>query len=255
MYEDEPQDRVHDVLAQAIHGDHPLGRRVLGDAAVIESIPVAEIAVYHHERYTAPNVVVAAAGHLDHARDRGAGPPRFMPAPAGAAGPAAQWRESEDDAAVRVPGQGHRAVPHLLRRPGHRPCGRAPLRAERSRRRLRWLDFVSAVPRGSREAGPGVRGRFLHRAVHGARRGRHVRRHPRGERRARPARSSAASSASLRDQGVSAEELERAKEHVKGRMVLGLEATGRADDASGPRDPLRRSPALTRRDARCGSSG
>ena len=32
--------------------------------------------------------------------------------------------------------------------------------------------------------------------------------------------------ASLRDHGVSAEELERAKEHVKGRMVLGLEATG-----------------------------
>ena len=27
MYEDEPQDRVHDVLADAIHGDHPLGRR------------------------------------------------------------------------------------------------------------------------------------------------------------------------------------------------------------------------------------
>ncbi len=32
MYEDEPQERVHDVLAAAVHGDHPLGRRVLGDA-------------------------------------------------------------------------------------------------------------------------------------------------------------------------------------------------------------------------------
>jgi predicted Zn-dependent peptidase len=31
---------------------------------------------------------------------------------------------------------------------------------------------------------------------------------------------------SLRDEGVSADELKRAKEHVKGRMVLGLEATG-----------------------------
>ena len=30
MYEDEPQDRVHDVLAEAVFGDHPLGRRVLG---------------------------------------------------------------------------------------------------------------------------------------------------------------------------------------------------------------------------------
>ena len=32
MYEDEPQDRVHDVLADAVFGEHPLGRRVLGDA-------------------------------------------------------------------------------------------------------------------------------------------------------------------------------------------------------------------------------
>ncbi len=40
MYEDEPHDRVHDVLAEAIHGEHPLGRRVLGRAEVIASIPV-----------------------------------------------------------------------------------------------------------------------------------------------------------------------------------------------------------------------
>jgi predicted Zn-dependent peptidase len=66
MYEDEPQDRVHDILARAVHGDHPLGRRVLGDAEVIGSIPVPEIARYHHDRYTRPNIVVAAAGHLDH---------------------------------------------------------------------------------------------------------------------------------------------------------------------------------------------
>src|ERR687888_49931 len=56
MYEDEPSDRVHDVLAEAIHGDHPLGRRVLGRAEVIGSIPVAEIAGYHNARYTSPNI-------------------------------------------------------------------------------------------------------------------------------------------------------------------------------------------------------
>ncbi len=31
MYDDEPQDRVHDVLAEAVFGAHPLGRRVLGE--------------------------------------------------------------------------------------------------------------------------------------------------------------------------------------------------------------------------------
>lgn len=68
MYEDEPQDRVHDVLAAAVFGDHPLGRRVLGEAEVIASIPVPEIDAYHRARYAAPEIVVGAAGHLEHER-------------------------------------------------------------------------------------------------------------------------------------------------------------------------------------------
>ena len=66
MYEDEPSDRVHDVLDETIYGDHPLGRRVLGAAEVISSIPVPDIDAYHRARYTAGNIVVAAAGNLDH---------------------------------------------------------------------------------------------------------------------------------------------------------------------------------------------
>jgi predicted Zn-dependent peptidase len=69
MYEDEPQDRVHDVLAEAVFGEeHPLGRRVLGEAGVISSIPVPEIEAYRKQRYTGSHVVVGAAGHLDHER-------------------------------------------------------------------------------------------------------------------------------------------------------------------------------------------
>jgi predicted Zn-dependent peptidase len=68
MYEDEPQDRVHDILAEAVFGEHPLGRRVLGEAEVIASIPVPKIDAYHRARYTGSNVVVGAAGHLDHER-------------------------------------------------------------------------------------------------------------------------------------------------------------------------------------------
>ncbi len=68
MYEDEPSDRVHDVLADAIFGDHPLGRRVLGTAEVIGSIPTPEIADYHGARYRGPNLVVSAAGSLEHER-------------------------------------------------------------------------------------------------------------------------------------------------------------------------------------------
>jgi predicted Zn-dependent peptidase len=66
MYEDEPQDKVHDVLDRAVFGGHPLGRRVLGEAEVISSIPVPDIDAYHQARYTGANIVVAAAGNIEH---------------------------------------------------------------------------------------------------------------------------------------------------------------------------------------------
>jgi predicted Zn-dependent peptidase len=66
MYEDEPSDKVHDVLDEAIFGDHPLGKRIIGTSDVIGSIPIPDIKAYHDARYTGDNIVVAAAGNLDH---------------------------------------------------------------------------------------------------------------------------------------------------------------------------------------------
>jgi predicted Zn-dependent peptidase len=68
MYEDEPQDKVHDVLAGAIFGDHPLGRPIIGRADVVSSVPVPEIASWHDGRYVPGNMVLAAAGNLEHER-------------------------------------------------------------------------------------------------------------------------------------------------------------------------------------------
>jgi predicted Zn-dependent peptidase len=68
MYEDEPSDKVHDVLSAAIFGDHPLGRPIIGRADVVGSVPVPEIAAYHDSSYVGRNVVVAAAGNLEHDR-------------------------------------------------------------------------------------------------------------------------------------------------------------------------------------------
>jgi predicted Zn-dependent peptidase len=68
MYEDEPQDKVHDVLAGAIFGDHPLGRPIIGRAEVVSSVPVPEIASWHDGRYVGGNMVLAAAGNLEHER-------------------------------------------------------------------------------------------------------------------------------------------------------------------------------------------
>jgi predicted Zn-dependent peptidase len=68
MYEDEPSEKVHDVLGEAIFGDHPLGRPIIGTADVIASVPVPQIAAYHDSRYVGANVVVAAAGNVEHDR-------------------------------------------------------------------------------------------------------------------------------------------------------------------------------------------
>jgi predicted Zn-dependent peptidase len=68
MYEDEPSDKVHDVLAGAVFGDHPLGRPIIGRADVVSSVPVTDIRDFHDRRYTPANTVVAAAGNLDHGR-------------------------------------------------------------------------------------------------------------------------------------------------------------------------------------------
>jgi predicted Zn-dependent peptidase len=66
MYEDDPQDTVFDVLGEAVFGDHPLGRGIIGRAPVIRDTPVDAIAAFHALRYVPRSVVVAAAGSVDH---------------------------------------------------------------------------------------------------------------------------------------------------------------------------------------------
>jgi predicted Zn-dependent peptidase len=66
MYEDEPQDKVHDVLSSAIFGDHPLGRPVIGRGEVISSLTTGDVVSYHDDRYLPASIVVAAAGNLEH---------------------------------------------------------------------------------------------------------------------------------------------------------------------------------------------
>ena len=44
MYEDDPQDKVFDVLGDAVFGDHPLGRAIIGRADVVAGTPAAAAA-------------------------------------------------------------------------------------------------------------------------------------------------------------------------------------------------------------------
>jgi predicted Zn-dependent peptidase len=68
MVEDNPQDLVHDLAAEAVFGAHPLGRPVIGRAEVIASISRRSLLGYHRGSYIGPNVVLAAAGNVDHSR-------------------------------------------------------------------------------------------------------------------------------------------------------------------------------------------
>jgi predicted Zn-dependent peptidase len=66
MYEDQPQELVHDLISEATFGSHPLGRPVIGRAEVISSVSRRTLSSYHRSMYVPGNVVVAAAGNLKH---------------------------------------------------------------------------------------------------------------------------------------------------------------------------------------------
>ena len=66
MYEDTPHELVHDLLSEAVFGDHPLGRPVIGTADVISTVGRRALTSYHQTMYAAGNVVFAAAGNLRH---------------------------------------------------------------------------------------------------------------------------------------------------------------------------------------------
>jgi predicted Zn-dependent peptidase len=66
MYEDTPQDLVHDLFSDAVFGSHALGRPVIGTAEVISTISKRAIAGYHRSMYTGGNIVVSAAGNITH---------------------------------------------------------------------------------------------------------------------------------------------------------------------------------------------
>ena len=67
MNEDDPSDTVHEAFAAQHFGDTPLGRPILGTVDSINAITRAQIAEHYAARYKPRNLVVAAAGSLDHA--------------------------------------------------------------------------------------------------------------------------------------------------------------------------------------------
>jgi predicted Zn-dependent peptidase len=66
MNDDDPTDTVHEAFAAQLFGDSPLGRPILGTVNSINAITREQIAEHYTARYTPPNLVVAAAGNVEH---------------------------------------------------------------------------------------------------------------------------------------------------------------------------------------------
>ena len=221
MYEDEPSDKVHDVLARAVFGDHPLGRPIIGTAEVIASMPVPEVAAYHDQRYVGSNLVVAAAGSVDHDR----------------------LVELVGDACKTLPGEpnGFAAAPdpeeprvcfHRKETEQYHLCigGRGLPRGDERRYALRVLDSILGGSTSSRLFQEVREKRGLAYSVYS---------YPsqyvdagqvavyvgtRPENVPQAIEVVASELRRIQEEPVSGQELERAKENLKGRTVLGMES-------------------------------
>jgi predicted Zn-dependent peptidase len=226
MYEDDPQEKVFDVLGEAVFGGHPLGRAIIGRAEVIADTPAQDIARFHGSRYVPANVVLAAAGAVDHdafvalAQDRidAATKPRPAPAappPAPALSGAQRRFERKDTEQYHV-------------------CLGGPGLSRHDERRfaLRVLDAVFGGTSSSRLFQEVRERRGLAYSVYSftshyqdtGQVGLYVGTRPDNVTEALAVVG--AELARMRKSPATAEELARAKENLKGRVVLALESTG-----------------------------
>ena len=66
MTEDAPADLVHDIFTENFWRGHSLGRPISGTKAIIKSLSRQSIAAFFRKVYAPSNMLVVAAGHLQH---------------------------------------------------------------------------------------------------------------------------------------------------------------------------------------------
>lgn len=70
MVEDTPDDLVHELFTQGFWADHPLGRPILGTRDTVESFTPDLLRDYFRDAYTSRNLIISAVGNLEHAHVR-----------------------------------------------------------------------------------------------------------------------------------------------------------------------------------------
>lgn len=64
--DDTPDDLVHELFGQELWGAHPYAHQILGTRETVGGMSAADLRDVHEGRYVASNLVVAAAGHIEH---------------------------------------------------------------------------------------------------------------------------------------------------------------------------------------------
>ena len=90
MVEDTPDDLVHELFTEQYWSEHPLGRPILGTPETVSSFTQDVLFRYFREAYVGRNLIVSAAGNIDHAHLRGLVEQAFGSVPDAGA----DWRET-----------------------------------------------------------------------------------------------------------------------------------------------------------------
>lgn len=64
--EDVPDELIHEFFQMNIFNDHPLSNPILGSKKSVTSLGSRDIEHYYRKHYISPNLIISAAGNLDH---------------------------------------------------------------------------------------------------------------------------------------------------------------------------------------------
>jgi predicted Zn-dependent peptidase len=68
MVEDTPDDLVNEIFIQNFWKDQPLGRPILGTKNTVRSLDLEKVLDFYRQHYSPENFIISAAGNLDHDR-------------------------------------------------------------------------------------------------------------------------------------------------------------------------------------------
>ena len=66
MVEDTPDDLVHELFTEHFWRNHPLGRPILGTKETVESLTTDGLRRYFQDTYTASNLIISVVGNIEH---------------------------------------------------------------------------------------------------------------------------------------------------------------------------------------------